>query len=365
MGGHMTPRRVGILTGGGDCPGLNAVIRAAGKCLLRSGNYEVIGIRDGFAGLIEKRIRKLNFTDLSGIMQQGGTILGTSNRADPCHFYQASTKSHVDLTDQVLAYAREIALDGLLCIGGDGTQAIAYKFHVRGLPLIGIPKTIDNDLMATDITFGFDTAVAIVAEALDRLHTTARSHHRVMILEVMGRNAGWIALHGGVAGGADVILLPEIPYQTEKIAEVCRLRSRRGEGNTIIVVAEGASNSLGKQVVAKTVEGAPEVTRLGGIGQYLAKELEPLVENEIRVTILGHLQRGGSPTSYDRNLATMFGVEAARCVMENDWGKMVAYQRGQIARVPIETAIGHQKLVQPDNRLLLGARAVGTCFGDG
>lgn len=357
-------KRVGILTGGGDCPGLNAVIRAAGKCLLRASGYEIIGIRDGFAGLIEQRVRKLHFEDLGGIMHLGGTILGTSNKADPCHFFRSEDKKFVDMTAFVMSYVRSLGLNGLLCIGGDGTQAIAYRFHQQGLPLIGIPKTIDNDLLATDITFGFDTAVSIVAEALDRLHTTARSHHRVMILEVMGRNAGWIALHGGVAGGADVILLPEIPYRVERIAEVCRMRNRRHEGNTIIVVAEGARSSHGEQVVARTVEGAPETVRLGGIGQALAHELEPHIENEIRVTILGHLQRGGSPTSYDRNLATMFGVEAARCVQEDDWGKMVAYQKGQITRVPIESAIGHQKLVAPDNRLLLAARFVGTSFGD-
>ncbi len=357
-------KRIGILTGGGDCPGLNAVIRAAGKCLLRAGGYEIIGLLDGFEGLIKRKTRTMTFGDLSGIMHLGGTILGTSNKADPTHYYNRDARSFEDRTEEVLSFAREIGLNGLLCIGGDGTQAIAYKFHNRGLPLIGVPKTIDNDLMATDITFGFDTAVTVVAEALDRLHTTARSHHRVMILEVMGRNAGWIALHGGVAGGADVILIPEIPYSIDRIVDICRRRNTRGEGNTIIVIAEGARNDRGEQVVARTVEGAPETARLGGVGQALAAELEKHIENEIRVTMLGHIQRGGTPTSYDRNLATMFGVEAARCVMENDWGKMVAYQRGQITRVRIDEAIGHQKLVSMDNRLLMAARAVGTSFGD-
>lgn len=357
-------KRIGILTGGGDCPGLNAVIRAAGKCLLREGGYELIGIRDGFAGLIERRIRKLNFAELGGIMQLGGTIIGTSNRADPGHYLNHESKEYEDRKSQIMEYAKEIGLNGLICIGGDGTQAIAYHFHTLGLPLVGVPKTIDNDLAATDITFGFDTAVSIVAESLDRLHTTARSHHRIMIMEVMGRNAGWIALNGGVAGGADVILIPEIPFSIEKIVEICKRRNTRGEGNTIIIVAEGAKNSKGEQIVSRKVEGAPEVARLGGIGNVLAKELEPFVENEVRVTILGHIQRGGTPTSYDRNLATMFGVEAARCVLEKDWGRMVAYQKGQITRVPIESAIGHQKLVTQDNRLLQAARAVGTSFGD-
>ncbi len=357
-------KAIGILTGGGDCPGLNAVIRAAGKSLLKDGSYDVIGFKDGFAGMVEAKFKRLNFEDLSGIMHLGGTILGTSNKANPFNYFDRKTGTKSDQSQTVLDLAKELGITGLISVGGDGTQEISYKFHERGLPVVAVPKTIDNDLKATDITFGFDTAVSIVTEALDRLHTTARSHHRVMILEVMGRNAGWIALHGGVAGGADVILIPEIPYKLEQVVEICKRRNTRGERFTIIVVAEGAKTDSGEQVVSKKVMDSPEINRLGGIGNYLAHQLEPLIENEIRVTVLGHLQRGGSPTSYDRNLATNFGVESAMCVMEKDWGKLVAYQKGRITRVDLKEAIGGQRLVTADNTLIRSARHVGTSFGD-
>lgn len=356
-------KAIGILTGGGDCPGLNAVIRAAGKTLLRNGITEIIGIKDGFSGLVEKRIKKLSFEDLSGIMHLGGTIIGTSNKANPFRYYDMKNQTTSDKSSHVMQYTEELGLKGLITIGGDGTQEIAYKFQQLGLSIVAVPKTIDNDLKSTDITFGFDTAVSIVTEGLDRLHTTARSHHRVMILEVMGRNAGWIALHGGVAGGADVILIPEIPYQLDKIIEVCKRRNTRGERYTIIVVAEGAKTETGEQIVSKKVFDSPDVNRLGGIGNYLAKQLEPHIDNEIRVTVLGHLQRGGSPTAFDRNLATTYGVEAAMCVLENDWSKLVAQQHGRIVRVPLKEAIGGQRLVTNDHPLIKSAVNVGTSFG--
>lgn len=357
-------KTIGILTGGGDCPGLNAVIRATGKTLLRHGFTEIIGIKDGFAGLVEKRTKKLSFDDLSDILHLGGTLIGTSNKANPFHYYSLKNQTTSDRSMQVMEFAKEIGLAGIVSIGGDGTQEIAYKFHKMGLPVVAVPKTIDNDLKSTDITFGFDTAVSIVTESLDRLHTTARSHHRVMICEVMGRNAGWIALHGGVAGGADIILIPEMPYHIEKIVEICKRRNTRGERYTIIVVAEGAKTESGEQVVSKKVEHSPEVNRLGGIGNYLAKQLEPFLDNEIRVTVLGHLQRGGSPTAFDRNLATTYGVEAAMCIIENDWGKLVAQQAGKIVRVPLKEAIGGQRLVTLDHPLIKSAMNVGTSFGN-
>ena len=293
--------RIGLLTGGGDCPGLNAVLRAVTKRLVLGHGAEVVGFEDGFLGLIERRARPLTYRDASGILALGGTILGTSNRANPFDFYGADG---ADVSDEALAYARDLGLSALVVVGGDGTMQIAHGLGAKGLRVVGIPKTIDNDLAGTDRTFGFDTAVAIAAEALDRLHTTAQSHHRVMIVETMGRYAGWIALHAGVATGADVILLPEFPYDLDEVVRVCRAREAGGQRFTLISMAEGAHPEGGSLSVQKIVEGSPDPIRLGGACQQLGGALEMHLQSEVRTTILGHVQRGGTPTPYDRVLST-------------------------------------------------------------
>jgi 6-phosphofructokinase 1 len=324
--------RVGLLTGGGDCPGLNAVIRAVTKSLILQHNAEVIGFEDGFLGLIEQRIRPLSYADASGILTRGGTILGTNNKANPFSYYK---RGDADVSLQVLRYAQTLGLDAVIAIGGDGTMSIAHQLQEKGLNFIGVPKTIDNDLMETDRTFGFDTAVSIVTEALDRLHTTAQSHQRVMILETMGRYAGWIALYAGVAGGADIILIPEFEYEIEEVAQVVRERENSGRSFTIIVIAEGAKARGGDLVVAQRIEESPDPIRLGGVGKLLEHQLRELVRSEVRTTILGHVQRGGTPTAYDRNLATAFGTYAASMVSGGQFGRMVALRDNRIRSVAL------------------------------
>ena len=364
-------KKLGVLTGGGDCPGLNAVIRAVTKSACNSG-WEVCGIYDGFAGLLEGRCRQLDAGDVSNILTQGGTILGSSNRADPfevpypppCPPPQGGRDKYVDRSDQVVLQIKKWKLDCLVTIGGDGTQNIAYRLSKKGVPVVGVPKTIDNDLMATDVTFGFDTAVATATEAIDKLHTTAQSHHRVMIVEVMGRYAGWLALHAGVAGGGDIILIPEIPFTVAAVAEAIHRRRRRGKKFSIVVVAEGAKAKGGKQVVKKIVADSHDPVRLGGIGNWLAEELEGKVPAEIRVTVLGHVLRGGVPTPFDRVLATRFGTEAFHLVQRGEFGKMVALQGSRILAASLAKAISGLKLVSPNDPLVQSARAVGTSFGD-
>lgn len=351
------PLRIGLLTGGGDCPGLNAVIRAVAKCLITREGAEVIGFEDGFEGLMERRARPLSFRDVSGILTQGGTILGTSNKANPF-----GHNGH-DVSDEVVAYARELGLSALVAIGGDGTMAISHRLQQKGLDIIGVPKTIDNDIVGTSRTFGFDSAVAIAAEALDRLHSTAQSHHRVMILETMGRYAGWIALYAGVASGADVILLPEFEYDVEEVARVCRARERGGQRFTIIAIAEGAHPRGGEMAVQQVVLDSPDPIRLGGACNVLAAQLEPLVESEIRTTILGHVQRGGTPTAYDRTLATAFGAYAAAMVQARRFGRMVALQHSRLTSVSLADIAGRTRTVTAEAPLLKAAAAVGTSFG--
>ncbi len=352
--------RVGVLTGGGDAPGLNAVIRAVTKCLILQHDAEVIGIEDGFQGLIEQRIMPLSYRDVSGILTRGGTILGASNRANPFSYYK---RGHADVSAEVRKYARAIGLDAVVVIGGDGTMSVAQGLSEMGLNMVGVPKTIDNDLMATDRTFGFDTAVSIVTEAVDRLHTTAQSHDRVMIVETMGRYAGWIALYGGVAGGADVILIPEIEYDIEDVVRVCRERESGGQSFTIIVVAEGARPRDGTLTVQQHVEESTDTIRLGGVGKVLERELAARVSSEVRTTILGHMQRGGTPTAYDRNLATVFGTYAASMVAEGAFGRMVALQDNRLTSVPFEEVANKTRTVPVDNPMLAAALAVGTSFG--
>lgn len=358
-------KKVGILTSGGDCSGLNATLRACVKTLIHDYGVKVIGYRDGFRGMIENDYQELTFKDVSGILSVGGTILGTSNKANPFRQYQPRTGKFKDVSKKVVADAKKLGIDALIAIGGDGTMSMAARFTEMGLPTVGIPKTIDNDLMATDLTFGFYTAVEIVKESIDRINTTAMSHHRVMIIEVMGRYAGWIALYGGVAGGADVILIPEIPYDINTVAEVCSSRNKQGKGFTIIVIAEGAKPIGGDLTVQKIVKDSFDTLRLGGVGHVLAHQLEEKIPNlEIRVTILGHLQRGGSPTAYDRILSTRFGHYAANMVMRGEFAQMVALRGSQIVSVPIAEVAGKNKFVPPDHDLIVSAKSLGTSFGE-
>lgn len=359
-------RRVGVLTGGGDCPGLNAVIRAVAKTAMNVYGAEVVGIRDAFLGFVEGDAIELDYRDVSGILTQGGTILGTSNRHNPFEYPVTRRGKRVfrDQSGKVLANARRWKLDGVVLIGGDGTMNIGHQLARKGLPVVGVPKTIDNDLAETDVTFGFDTAVSIVTEALDRIHTTAMSHHRVMVVETMGRYAGWIALYAGVAGGGDVILIPEMPYDLAKIVEVVTGRSKVGKRFSIVVVAEGARPKKGSMVVERILEDSHDPIRLGGVGAKLARDIEDACGLVTRYTILGHLQRGGTPTAFDRILATRFGHEAMELVARRRFGRMVCLKGQDVASVPMARAVARLKLVPRSHPLIKAARAVGTSFGN-
>lgn len=352
--------RIGLLTGGGDCPGLNAVIRAVTKSLILNDGADVIGFEDGFEGLIQRRSRPIAYTDVSGILTHGGTILGTSNKANPFSYFR---QDGADVSDDVVHYVRDLDLDAVVAIGGDGTMAISHRLQQKGVRMIGVPKTIDNDIVGTDRTFGFDTAVAIATEAIDRLHTTAQSHHRVMILETMGRYAGWIALYSGVASGADIILIPEIEYDIDEIVRVCRMREARGQRFTIVAIAEGAKPKGGEMSVARRVEESHDPIRLGGAGEFLAELLRPRVNNEVRTTILGHVQRGGTPTAYDRNLSTLFGAYAAAMVKDETYDCMVALQQSRLTAIPLKEVAGKTRTVYEDAPMVAAAFAVGTSFG--
>jgi ATP-dependent phosphofructokinase / diphosphate-dependent phosphofructokinase len=361
----MGKKRVGILTGGGDCPGLNAVIRGVTKTAIQLFNWEVVGFFDGFQGLIEKRFETLTFEKVSGILNQGGTILGASNKANPFAHWIGEGAEHrkVDVSDDCMAFYRDIGLDALICVGGDGTMTIAGELAAKGANVVGLPKTIDKDLEETDITFGFDTARGVATEALDRIHTTAQSHHRAMLVEVMGRNAGWLALESGVASGSDVILIPELPYDIGEVNRVVQQRSRFGQRFSIIVVAEGAKPEGGNQVVQKIVADSPDPVRLGGISHVIARQIEEATGIESRVTILGHVLRGGTPSAADRVLATQFAVRAVEMVAEGTFNHMVAMRHNRMVAVPLEKVMGRQRLVPPDAPLVRAALAVGTSFG--
>ncbi|MEI9480018.1 MAG: ATP-dependent 6-phosphofructokinase [Deltaproteobacteria bacterium] len=359
-------KRIAILTGGGDCPGLNAVIRAVTKKAIYEKGLEVIGIQDGYEGMVKNRYRKLKYNDVSGILALGGTILGTSNTANPYRYTvkKGKTSEVKDLSHLALQMVRKLGVACLVCIGGDGTLAIANRLYKDGIPIIGVPKTIDNDLRGTDITFGFDSAVCIATQGIDRIHTTAQSHHRVMIVEVMGRRAGWIGLHSGVAGGGDIILIPEIPYDINIIAEKVKERNRKGKKCSIIVIAEGAKPKGGDIVIQRIVKDSSEPIRLGGIGFVLGEEIEKRTGLETRTVVMGHLQRGGSPTPFDRVLATKLGSKVVDMLENEEFGFMVGVRGNTLVNVPLHAVAKGPRLVPLDDPLIKSARAVGTCFGD-
>jgi 6-phosphofructokinase 1 len=359
-----TATTLGVLTGGGDCPGLNAVIRAVVKTASTEYGWNAVGILDGFLGLVEKRSMPLHRADVSGILTRGGTILGTSNTVDPLRFVKAPGAKPVDISRKVVANARALGIDALVAIGGDGTMHIAEGLRAAGLDVVGVPKTIDNDLAETDVTFGFDSACQVVSTAIDSLHSTAMSHHRVMVVETMGRYAGWLALVGGLAGGGDIILIPEIPYGLDAVCDEVVRRSSQGKRFSIVVVAEGAKPLGGQLVVGRRVEGSPDPIRLGGISGILATQIEDRTGLETRHVVLGHLQRGGSPTAADRILATRFGAEAVRLVADGRFGEIVVLRGGEIRAVAIAKAIRRRKTVPLDDPLLRIGRGLGTKFGD-
>jgi 6-phosphofructokinase 1 len=356
-------KRIGVLTGGGDAPGLNAVIRAVVKTACNAG-IEVVGLEDSFDGLIEPgRSRTLTPRDVTGILRLGGTILGTTNRGNPFAYPVSTSEGTKDYSDRVVEMFHKMALDALVVIGGDGTLAIAQKFSMRGVPVVGVPKTIDNDIVGTTNCFGFDTAVAFATDAIDRLHTTAEAHRRIMVTEVMGRYAGWIALYAGVAGGADAILIPEIPFDLARVVDRLRERDRWGARFSIVVVAEGAFPKGGKlSLIQEAREG--RVERLGGMGAQVCDALGTMMGKETRHVVLGHLQRGGAPTSFDRILATRFGGKAVELVQKRKFGTMVALAPPDIIARPLDEIVGKTKTVPPDFDLLVTAKALGVTFGD-
>ena len=355
--------RIGVLTGGGDAPGLNAVIRAVVKTASNAG-IQVIGLEDSFDGLIyPEKSRPLVPRDVTGILRLGGTILGTVNRGNPFAQPIVTPEGTFNYAERVVEMFGRMKLDALVCIGGDGTLAISYEFHKAGVPLVCVPKTIDNDIVGTTSCFGFDTAVDFATDAIDRLHSTAEAHRRIMVVEVMGRYAGWIALHSGVAGGADVILIPEIPYDAEKVAACIRQRDALGAKFSIVVVAEGARSVDGSFSVIEEAR-AGHVERLGGAGALCAKELGELTGKETRHVVLGHLQRGGSPTSFDRTLATRFGGKAVELLRDGQFGTMVANHPPDLVPIPLSEVVGRTKTVPLDYDLVRTARALGVSFGD-
>lgn len=361
----MEIRRLGILTGGGDAPGLNAVIRAVAKVTEAEG-VELYGFLEGYSGLIRGNYIKMGKRDISGLLHKGGTILGSNNRDNPFNFpvKEGDNVVYKDMSEVALENLDKLHIDRLVVIGGDGSLAIARELTQKGAKIIGVPKTIDNDLQGTDQTFGFDTAVNTATEALDKLHTTAESHHRVMVLELMGRYAGWIALYSGVAGGADVILIPEIPWKMEKVAEKIYSRQREGKPFSIIVVAEGAKTPEGEEVVRETIKGSGDPVRLGGISYRIAGMVEKTTGFESRATILGHIQRGGSPSPFDRILATRYGEAAGTMALKGEYGRMVSLKNGIITSIAFEDIPQGIRTVPPDHQLIKAARSTGISFGD-
>lgn len=361
-------KKIALLTGGGDCPGLNAVIRAVTRTAILNYGIEVIGYKFGYRGLYNNDFVPLTLESVSGILHRGGTILYSSNK-DNLFDYQVEENGKMvkkDVSDVAVENLKKEGVDVLVVIGGDGTLTSARDFSRKGVKVIGVPKTIDNDLACTDVTFGFNTAIDVATEALDRLHTTAESHHRIMICEVMGRNAGWIALESGIAGSADVILIPEIPYDINKIKDKIDERKKEGKLFTIIVVAEGAKPKDGEVVVSKIVADSPDPIRLGGIGNKLAEDLEKLIkDHEVRCTVLGHIQRGGNTSTYDRILSTRYGVAAVKLIEEGKFGQMVCLKGDTISSDSLENVIGQKnKQVSEDGELVQIAKKIGISFGD-
>ena len=361
-------KRIGILTGGGDCPGLNAAIRGIGKAALFHNGIEVLGIRDGYQGLIENRLQPLGVDELSGILTRGGTILGTNNKCAPEKYYEGNDENgkpiYTNAVDRCMATVEEHKIDLLFVIGGDGTFTCTKPLVEAGLPCIGVPKTIDNDIHGTDLTIGFTTATRIGTMALDRLHSTGDSHHRVMVCELMGRNSGWLTLASGLASGSDVILIPEIPFDMDKVCQFVDGRRSERSGFSIIACAEGARPANGEQVVAAHIPTSPDPIRLGGIGSHVAYEIEQRTGIETRTTTLGHIQRGGEPAATDRVVATTFATAAFELAMSGQLNKMVGLHDGHMKSQNILDAAGKQRLVPPDHRFIRAARAVRTCFGD-
>jgi len=349
-------RCIGIATGGGDAPGLNAVIRAATKAAILKHKWKVIGIPDGFDGLIwPEKSFELTLERVSGILPRGGTILGTTNRGNPFQYKTEENGQEVvrDISDQVIASANKLGIDAIITIGGDGSQKIGYELFQKGMKIVGVPKTIDNDLSSTEVTFGFDTALHTVSDAIDKIHTTASSHHRVMVVEVMGRDCGWIALAGGISGGAHVILIPEIPFTIQSVCDFIAKRESRGSRFTIVVVAEG-------------IKLPPELKKIShgsSVGNLVGDAISLISGKEVRVSVLGHIQRGGSPSPYDRVLATRFGVAAVDLIAAGAFGKMVALRSNSVVGVDVASAIGQLKSVSPDGELVRTARAIGIGFG--
>ena len=363
-------KRVLVATGGGDCPGLNAVIRAIVKRAGMEPDWEVIGSIESFNGILREptEIRVLDDRAVAGIHVQGGTIIGSTNKGGPFAWpikNKDGSWEAVDRSDEMIRKLQYLGVDAVISIGGDGSQKISQTLYEKGLNIIGVPKTIDNDLLATDFTFGFQTAVQIATEAVDKLVTTAASHNRVLVLEVMGRYAGWIALHAAIGGGAEVCLIPEIPYDLNKVVEKLKSRYSKGKGNAIVVIAEGAKTKDGTLVYSESDEVGYANLRLGGVAHKLTLDLKNAgFEADMRETVLGHLQRGGVPVAYDRILATQFGVKAFEMVLAGEYGKMVAYRHPNIVSVPLSEAVDHPNYVEPDCDLVRTAKGIGISFGD-
>lgn len=360
-------KKIALLTGGGDCPGLNAVIRAVTKTAILEYGYEVIGYRFGYRGLYNNHYINLDINTVDDILYKGGTILWSSNKDNLFDYLveENGKKVKKDVSDVAVENLKKENVDALVIVGGDGTLTSARDFSRKGINVVGVPKTIDNDLGSTDFTFGFNTAIGIVTDCLDRLHTTAESHHRILIAEVMGRNAGWIALHSGIAGDAHIILIPEIPYNLDKIVEKIEERKAKGYKHTLIVVSEGAKSITGETVVAKVVEDSPDPIRFGGIANKIANDLEKRIQDqEVRSTILGHIQRGGNTSTYDRILSTRYGAAAARLVNEGKFGNMVCLDGDEISYVSLEDVIGKEKYVDPNHELIRISKSMGIGFGD-
>ena len=366
----MKKKRVLVLTGGGDCPGLNAVIRGVVKRALKEGDWEVVGSIQSYNGVIKKpyNIRILEDSDVAGIHYRGGTILKTTNKGGPFAWpvkKDDGTWEEKDVSDELIKNLEELGIDAIISIGGDGSQKISQQLYEKGVKVIGVPKTIDNDLSSTDFTFGFQTAVEVATDAVDKLVTTAESHNRVFILEVMGRDAGWIALHSAIAGGAEVCLIPEVEYDITKVVTAINKRFVNGNGFAIVVVAEGAKPKGGSVVSTKLDEVGYKHEKLGGIGFRIEQELrEAGCVEDTRVTVLGHLQRGGIPNAFDRILATQFGVVAFEMVLREEFGRMVAYKDGGVTSVALKDAIKTYKYIQKDSTLIKTARGVGMSLGD-
>lgn len=359
-------KKLAVLTGGGDCPGLNSAIRAVVQTAIQQYGISVVGIPDGFKGLLENKFVPLTLINTTGIFSKGGTVLGSSNIDTPfaVPVIRSGEKIYEDRSDEAVEHLRREQVDAMIVVGGDGTQAISHALAKKGVKIVGIPKTIDNDLNGTEFTIGFFTAVATAVDALDKLHTTAESHHRIMVVEVMGRNAGWIGLFAGLGGDADVILIPEIPFELPKVASFLNDLYHSQKRYSIVVVSEGAKPKGGDVTVNRIIEDSPEKVRLGGVSHMVAAELERLTGRDTRAIVLGHLLRGGSPEGFDRILASRFGVAAVRAVMEGHFDTMVAYRNDNVELVPIETGAGKNRYVNPDSPFLQAARKRGIHFGD-